>query len=110
MLTHAARTSGGRARRARRALMVRVRLGLRASPNQLLTHSARAKGSVKCYHGHARMARRAQHIRCSLRSERSERVDNKLDKGLWLEQGLGRVRFGPFKHTGNTRDRSGNVW
>ena len=29
---------------------------------------------------HARMARRAQHLRCSL-SERSERADNKLDKG-----------------------------
>ena len=29
---------------------------------------------------HARMARRAQHLRCSLRRERSERADNRLDK------------------------------
>ena len=41
---------------------------------------------------HARMARRAQHLRCSL-SERSERGDNKLDKPhLLLEQRIVDVR------------------
>ena len=41
-------------------------------------HGPVIASSGKLYH--ARMARRAQHLRCSL-SERSERADNKLDKG-----------------------------
>ena len=39
-------------------------------------------GTSSCFQGiyHARMARRAQHLRCSL-CERSERAENRLDKG-----------------------------
>ena len=64
-----------------------------SSPNQVLTHAARAV--AKC--GRARRARRALvramlHLRCSLRREklcdceRSEGADNKLDKLLSLRE------------------------
>ena len=75
--------SGGRAQPARRAL-VRVREG--ASPFEYTVK--KRPDTVRTFfpadslfHYHARMARRAQHLRCSL-GEKSERAENKLDNML----------------------------